>query len=77
MKIKLSAAVLIIFSLAACTSIVKVDQKTDSNVLKQDTETARNLLLGQWCGERFDDDGNHLRWLVNRFEDGFYEIKFI
>lgn len=43
---------------------------------KEEVTLTRNMLIGSWYGEKLLDDGSQQKWVMTRFNDGTYSVKF-
>lgn len=68
---------LIALAVLAVNGCATISKNNDPfNFPKEQTETARDLLIGSWLGEKRHEDGTLQQWLVKRAPDGTYFIQF-
>lgn len=70
-------ALIFVFILIGCAGLPKNGSDAEFYNAPSLTEEMRELMLGDWCGEKLHADGVYQRWLVKRFPDGMYRIDFM
>ncbi|WP_348674931.1 hypothetical protein [uncultured Abyssibacter sp.] len=59
-----------------CSMLGGSDDEAAFHFPDEETESARELMIGNWFGEKRLDDGSLQEWLVKRAADGTYLIEF-
>lgn len=72
---KLAVLILLVF-LAGCASNGIQPSSTEATFDREVTNEMRKKMIGEWCGDKWYDDGSYRKWWVNRLEDGTYKIDF-
>ncbi|MFD2178292.1 hypothetical protein [Veronia pacifica] len=64
----------------AVTGCLTITSNEPTDLVKPDlTEGSKqqwNLMIGSWYGKQPSKNGGHSEWIVNRYADGTYNIKF-
>lgn len=66
----------ILLSFIGCAKETTVKENNFELYSKEDAAITRNLLIGSWYGEKLIHGDSQQKWVMTRFSDGTYSVKF-